>query len=65
MLAMSTVKADITQLLHRLPDDCTYEDIQYHLYVLEKIKKGIESAEEEGTISQEEIEKRFKKWRIK
>ena len=62
---MKSVKTEITQLLHRLPDDCTYEDIQYHLYVLEKIKKGIESAERNGTISQEEIEKRFKKWHIK
>lgn len=62
---MSSVKTEISQLLNRLPDDCTFEDIQYHLYVLEKVKKGKESANKQGTISQEEIEKRFDKWRIK
>ena len=28
------------EVLRRLPDDATLEDIQYHLYVLEKIRKG-------------------------
>jgi hypothetical protein len=49
-------------LLDRLPDDCTLEDLQYHLYVVEKIHKGLDRAKSEGTIPQEEIEKRFSKW---
>ncbi|HHN64270.1 MAG TPA: hypothetical protein ENK09_02775 [Nitrospirae bacterium] len=59
---MSTVKEEVKTLLERLPDDCTMEDIQYHLYVLEKIQKGIERAEKEGTISHEEAKKRLSKW---
>jgi hypothetical protein len=31
---MSTAKHDIELLLKKLPDDCSVEDIQYHLYVL-------------------------------
>ncbi len=31
---MNTVKEEVKTLLERLPDDCTIEDIQYHLYVL-------------------------------
>jgi hypothetical protein len=45
--------------LSKLPDDCTYEDIQYHLYVIEKIHRGIRRAETEGMVAQDEVEKRF------
>ena len=56
---MNTAKDEVKALLDKLPDDCSFEDIQYHLYVVEKIQRGIERAEKEGTLSQQEIEKRF------
>jgi len=42
---MNTAKDEIKALLDKLPDDCSLEDIQYHLYVVEKIHRGIERAE--------------------
>lgn len=36
----ATAKQEVAQLLGRLPDDATLEDIQYHVYVLEKIQRG-------------------------
>ena len=62
---MNTVKDEVKSLLEKLPDNCTIEDIQYHLYVIGKIQKGIERAEKEGTISQEDVEKRFSRWPTK
>ena len=59
---MNTAKDEVRALLDRLPDDCSLEDVQYHLYVIEKIRRGIERADEEGTISQEEVERKLKKW---
>ena len=59
---MNTAKEEVESLLNRLPEDCTLEDVQYHLYVLEKVQKGISRAETEGTKSQEEVENKFKKW---
>ncbi len=59
---MNTVKNDVASLLDRLPDDCTMEDVQYHLYVVEKIRQGIDRAEKEGTLSQEEAEKKLGAW---
>ena len=32
---MSEVKEEVGALLSKLPDDCTLEDVQYHLYVIE------------------------------
>ena len=59
---MSTAKHDVELLLNRLPDDTSFEDIQYHLYVLDKVRRGLEDAHANGTISQEEVESRLSKW---
>jgi len=62
---VSTVKDEVQSLLSKLPDDCTYEDIQYHLYVIEKVHRGIQRAETEGTVAQDAVEKRFSRWTAK
>ena len=36
----TTAKQEVDALLANLPDDSSLEDIQYHQYVLEKIKRG-------------------------
>jgi hypothetical protein len=59
---MSVAKQEVEALLKKLPDECTLEDVQYHLYVLEKIQHGIKAADEQGTVSQEEAEARLSKW---
>ena len=59
---MNTAKSEVESLLQRLPDDCTLEDIQYHLYVVEKVRRGIELANTQGTLTQEEVERRLGKW---
>jgi len=59
---MSTVKAEVRSLLEKLPDDCSMEDVQYHLYVVEKIHNGINRAETEGGLAQDEVERKFQKW---
>lgn len=59
---MSTAKQDVELLLNKLPDDCSVEDIQYHLYVLDKVRRGLADANSNGTLSQEEVETRLSKW---
>jgi hypothetical protein len=59
---MSTAKEEVEELLGKLPNDCSLEDIQYHLYVLEKVRNGIEAAETEGTVPQQEAEAQLSKW---
>jgi hypothetical protein len=61
---MSNAKQDVESLLNRLPDDVSVEDIQYHLYVLDKVRRGLEDARVNGTLSQEEVENRFSKWQV-
>jgi len=36
--------------------------MQYHLYVLDKVRRGLEDARANGALSQEEAEARLGKW---
>lgn len=58
---MSAAKEEVETLLKRLPEGSTLEDVQYGLYVIEKIKRGLEDADAGRTLIQEEVEKRFAK----
>jgi DNA-binding phage protein len=60
--SMLTAKQEVEQLLKNLPDDSSYEDIQYHLYVLEKIKHGQASIAQGQGVSHEQARKRLSKW---
>ena len=59
---MVTAKEKVESLLNKLPDDCSLEDIQYHLYVIEKVRNGLEAADEQGALPQKEVEQRLGKW---
>ena len=59
---MNTVKSDITNMLSKLPEDCSYEDVQYHLYVIEKVKHSQNIVNEKSSISQSDVENRLSKW---
>lgn len=59
---MQIAKQQVASMLQKLPDDCSLEDIQYHLYVIEKIKNGVARAEAEGAVSQQDAEQQLAKW---
>ena len=60
---MSTAQEEVRKLLDRIPEDSSFEDIQYHIYVRERsIECGLEDIEEGRLLSQEEIERRMSKW---
>ncbi len=59
---MKRVKKEVNKLLNRLPDNCSLEDVQYHLYILQKVDRGLKDAEEGKVHTQEEVEKRMEKW---
>lgn len=59
---MATPKEDVLRILECLPGDCTLEDIQYHIYVRQKIEKGLQDIKEGRTLSHEEVEKLMTRW---
>lgn len=65
MSTANSPKSQAQVVLDRLPDDCTIEDVQYHLYVMEKIRRRIEQADAGQAVPHSEAEKRLEKWLIK
>ncbi len=54
---MSTTKEEAIRLISGLPEEVTWDDIMYRLYVKRKIEEGIKAAEEGRTITHEEVRK--------
>jgi predicted transcriptional regulator len=61
-LALASTKEQLRELIEHLPDDCTLEDVQYHLYVQQKVGRGLEDVRHGRVLSQEEVERRMTKW---
>jgi len=60
---LKLIKKDVIKLIQELPDDATLEDIQYHLFVKQKLLRAEEQIKEGKTIPHEEVmEKARKKW---
>ncbi len=59
---MQTAKQEVEAMLQHLPDESTIEDIQYHLYVLEKIKRGQNDIADGKSCSHEQAKQRLSRW---
>jgi len=56
------IKDQIISFIKSLPDDVTLEDIMYHLYVREKIFRGLKDADEVKKVSNENAKEIIEKW---
>jgi hypothetical protein len=61
-VVVRSVKDNVRVLLDSLPDDCTFEDVQYGLFVLERIRQGRESIDRGDLISHDEVKRQTEKW---
>jgi predicted transcriptional regulator len=59
---MSSVMQDVKELINHLPEDASIEDVQYHLYVLEKIRKGREDISNGRHYTTDEAREHLKQW---
>ncbi len=59
---MGVAKKEIKKMLDLIPDDSSYEDIQYHIYVRGKIERGLKDVKEGRVLTQKEVERRMSKW---
>ncbi len=58
-------KQTVQQILDRLPDDCTIDDVLYHLYVVHSVERGLAEADTGRTIPHEQVvEDLRKKWLV-
>jgi hypothetical protein len=57
-----TTKEMAQKVISSLPDDTTFEDIQYHLYVLECIQNGEEDIKNNQVITDQQVMEKLEKW---
>jgi predicted transcriptional regulator len=62
---METAKEQVQRILEVLPDDASLEDIQYHIYVRQKVDQGLADGDAGRVISHDEAMRRLGKWRIR
>lgn len=55
-------KAAVLKLLEQLPEETTLEEIQYHLYVLQKIRAGQDAVETGNVIPHEDVMRELAGW---
>jgi predicted transcriptional regulator len=62
---METAKQTVQKILQVLPDGASLEDIQYHIYVLQKVEQGLADAEAGRVVTHDEAMRRLDQWRIR
>lgn len=56
---MQTVKQIIHDIADHLPEQATFDDAMYALYVRQKLERSLQAAEAGKVTSQEEMERRY------
>lgn len=59
---MGIAKKEAIDLIKQLPNDSSFEDIQYHIYVREKVDRGLDDLKFRRVLTQREVERRMKRW---
>jgi hypothetical protein len=54
-------KKEVRDLLNRLPDDCTLDDVLYHVYVLQRVSRGVTQADSGELIPHEQVEQELQR----
>jgi hypothetical protein len=57
-----TAKEEVLAFLRNMPDDLTFDEIMYELFMLEKLKESERAIMEGRFFTHEEIQERFRQW---
>ncbi len=56
---MATVKEEARELIERITDEASWDDLMYEIYVRKKIAMGLEAAEAGKLIPHDEVKRRL------
>ena len=59
---MQPAKQEALETIGKLPDDANMDEIMYHLYVLDKVRKGQKAAEDGRTIASKDLKSEIETW---
>ncbi len=52
---MIAVKESVKQVLENIPDQCSWDDLMYELYVRQKIDRGLDDIQNNRVVSHGEV----------
>ena len=58
-MTIATVKDEARRLIERLPDNATWEDLQYQIYFRQAVEAGLKDSGEGRVVPLEEARRRF------
>jgi len=61
-VSTTTAKEEVIEMLRRLPDDATLEDIEYHVSVMAGVERGLREIDEGRTVTQAEVVRLMDEW---
>lgn len=56
---MPTAKKQALEMVKKLPEKATWDDIMYEIYIRKKVAAGIQAADEGRVVPHEIVKKRF------
>jgi len=59
---MDTLREEAINVISKLPDSASIDDIMYRLYVIDKVRKGREAIKQGDSISIEELKGEMESW---
>jgi len=60
--SMQSIKESAIDMIKKLPEDCSIEDIQYELYAKSKIEAGLSDVKNRNVISEKEMDQEINSW---
>lgn len=55
----TSIRCKVTEALKTLPDDASWDDVMYRIYVRQKIEKGLKDVTDGNTVTVSDVRKRF------
>jgi len=59
MASTVSIKAEARRLVEQLPEDASWEDLQYQIYVRQSIEAGLKDCQEGRTVPVAEVRRRL------
>jgi hypothetical protein len=59
---METLREEAINVISKMPDSASIDDIMYRLYVIDKVRKGREAIQQGDSISIEELKGEMESW---
>lgn len=59
-----TAKEAVLDILKHAPEDSSFEEIQYRIYIREKLQSGLDAVENGDVVSPGQMEAEMQQWSI-